>query len=182
MDGGSEIKPEAGKIVIDEKQPPLQIADREATSTWLLVGLGVAFAIVGLVDLGLLWLPLHFGDPAWEFGTLSRTFDSLPMTGLGFGLAMYGLVRHRRTRPLWVRAAAIFLAVVTVVLLALGLLYVTAVPAVVQAAPTESMDAFSAAVAKTVVEIIVYSALCATLATVLWRGVRRGAKRSHAGF
>ena len=38
--------------------------------------LGLAFLLMGLVDLALAWFPLGLGNPEWEFGTISATnFD-----------------------------------------------------------------------------------------------------------
>ena len=74
--------------------------------------MGLVFTLVGLLDLALAWYPVQFGNPQWEFGTVSRTYDTLPITALGLALLLgSGVARGARW---WVRT-------VGVVLLALGL-------------------------------------------------------------
>lgn len=145
----------------------------DGTSASLLTATGAAFAIVGLVDLALLWFPLRFGSPAWEFGTLSRTFDSLPMTGLGMALVAFGLVRHPEWHPAWVRGAAILFALVTIGMVLLGVVYGLAAVVVVGQTPAEGLDALGRAILKNGVEIVVYSLVFGAIAVMLWRGVEK---------
>jgi hypothetical protein len=66
----------------DERLPLEESAD----FGWYLLGwIGLAFALVGGFDLALIWIPLGFGNPEWEFGTVSATLDGLPVTTLGLG-------------------------------------------------------------------------------------------------
>ena len=145
----------------------------DGTSASLLTATGAAFAIVGLVDLALLWFPLRFGSPAWEFGTLSRTFDSLPMTGLGMAFVAFGLVRHPEWHPVWVRGAAILFALVTIGMVLLGVVYGLAAVVVVGQTPAEGLDALGRAILKNGVEIVVYSLVFGAIAVMLWRGVEK---------
>ena len=172
-----EAASRAERVVLGARSTALVLRDPEATGYTLLALLGAAFAVIGLVDLLLLWVPPQFGNPAWEFGTLSQTFDSLPMAGLGLGLLTLGLLRHPRARPRLVRAASVGLALLTLVLVGLGLLYVTAVPAVLKATPVETLDPLGRAVVKNLVEIVVYVAIFAAISTLLWRGVRKETNR-----
>jgi hypothetical protein len=74
--------------------------------------MGLVFACVGLLDLALAWYPVQFGNPQWEFGTVSRTYDTLPITALGLTLLLgSGVARGARW---WVR-------IVGTVLLGMGL-------------------------------------------------------------
>ncbi|MFL5574703.1 MAG: hypothetical protein ACJ79S_01835 [Gemmatimonadaceae bacterium] len=58
---------------------------------WLLLSrVGLAFLAVGVFDVALGWVPPHFGSPEWEFGTIARTLDSLPITLLGLALTLAG--------------------------------------------------------------------------------------------
>jgi hypothetical protein len=117
-----------GRVVITEEGAQLTVTNPEALSVWLLAALGGAFAIVGLTDLALLWWPLGFGNAIWEFGTLSTTFDSVPMWGLGAGLIVFAVLRSARTRPIWVRVLAVACVVVVLIFLVFALVYVTATP------------------------------------------------------
>ena len=69
--------------------------------------MGLVFATVGMLDLGLSWYPVQIGNPQWEFGTVSQTYDSLPITALGLTLLLgSGVARGARW---WVRTVGILL-------------------------------------------------------------------------
>ena len=56
---------------------------------WYLMGwLGLVFVIVGGSTLVMSWYPPLIGNPQWEFGTVSSTYDNLPITALGLGLLL----------------------------------------------------------------------------------------------
>ena len=56
---------------------------------WQLLGwLGATFLIVGMLDIALAWYPFNLGNSEWEFGTISSTFDSLPVVTLGLALLL----------------------------------------------------------------------------------------------
>jgi len=66
------------------KKPPLS-----PTLGWELLGwAGLAFLVVGGLDLLMGWVPLRLGNPEWEFATVSRTFDNLPITVLGLTMLL----------------------------------------------------------------------------------------------
>jgi hypothetical protein len=139
----------------------------------LLIVIGAVFAVVGIVDLTLLWTPLGFGNPAWEFTTLSQTFSNVPLTGLGIVLVAYGLVRHPKRGGMWCRGFAILSAVVVVLLVAMGILYLTVAPAVVRQTPVEGLDALGELLVKNGAEIVLYPIAFALISYVLWRGVKK---------
>jgi hypothetical protein len=145
----------------------------DATSAALFMVMGGAFTLVGLVDLALLWTPLQFGTPGWEFATLSQTFTSLPFTGLGLVLLAVGLVSHPNTRGLWIRAASVAFAILALALVVMGFLYVTVAPEILRQTPFEGLDAVGTAVIKNGFEMVVYPIACAAISFFLWRGVRR---------
>ncbi len=145
----------------------------DATSANLFLVIGAAFVGVGLVDLALLWTPFRFGEPAWEFAILSRTFTSLPFTGLGLVLAAVGIVRHPSARGIWIRGAAIVFALVALTLVVLGLLFVTVAPEVVRQTPVEGLEAVGETIFKNGAEILLYTLAFAVMAIFLWRGVKR---------
>jgi hypothetical protein len=150
-----------------------RLRDSDATSASLLVAIGSAFAVVGLADLALLWTPLRFGNPAWEFATLSQTFTNVPMAGLGLLLMAYGLVRHPHSSALSVRVAAVVFLLVAAILAALGMLYVTVAPEVLRQAAPETADAVGRTIIKNAVEVIAYPLVFAAIGVFLWRGVER---------
>ena len=94
---------------------------------WYLFGwMGVVFAAVGLLDLALAWYPFEFGNPQWEFGTVSRTYDTLPITALGLTLLLgSGVARGTRW---WVRTVGIVFLLMGLVVAAGLVLYALNIP------------------------------------------------------
>lgn len=156
-------------LVSGEERPKKRLRDPEATSANLFVVVGAAFAMIGLVDLGLLWTPVRIGTPGWEFATVSRTFTNVPMTAFGLVLVTYGLIRHPARRPAWTRGAAVVFGVLALVLVAMGLLYALAVPAVINQAGPEAMEALKRAIIKNGIEIVVYPVVFGLVSIMLWR-------------
>jgi hypothetical protein len=167
----------SGEIIsVDAGRPRrfrFRLRDASATAATLALAVGATFTVVGLVDLGLLWYPVRLGNAPWEFGTLSATFDNLPMTALGVALVTLGVVWHPRLGGAWVRAAAVCYLAAGVVLLAMAGLYGLAAVEVAGRAPDESLGAFTRAVVKNVAEIVAYVAASGFMAVVCWRGVER---------
>ena len=161
------------RVVLGARSTGLVLRDPEATAYGLLVLLGAAFAIVGLADLTLLWVPLRLGNVNWEFAAVSRTFASIPMSGLGLGLVAYGLVRHPGAHPRLVQASAVFFGAWTSFLLLLGFIYVTALPSVIRDPPRGGFDALGTTIVKTSIEIVVYSLTFGVIAFILWRAVKK---------
>jgi hypothetical protein len=163
---------QASRVIISREDQELVVRNPQATVATLLAAVGVAFAVVGIVDLALLWYPLGFGNASWEFGTLSRTFDNVPMSGLGVVLVAAGVLLHPSVRPSWIRAGAIIFGCAALLMISLAVVYATAVPAVIQDAPPEVMGALKRAVVKNGVQILAYTIMFAAAAALLWRTVR----------
>ncbi len=160
--------------VLRDSEPRKRDRDAvDATSASLFVASGAAFVAVGLVDLALLWTPLRFGTPAWEFATLSQTFNSLPFAGLGLVLTAVGIVRHPRTRSIWVRVTALVFAAVAGVLVVLGFLYVTVAPGIVRQTPSDGLDVVGTTIVKNGAEILLYPIAFAAMSFLLWRGAKK---------
>lgn len=94
---------------------------------WSLLGwAGWAFLLIGLLDIGLAWIPLNLGSVEWEFGTITRSFDSLPLPFLGTALIMgSGMARGKIW---WGRFAVAVLILVAVWILLCAVLYGLNVP------------------------------------------------------
>jgi hypothetical protein len=54
----------------------------------LLLWLGWLFALVGILNLILLWVPVQLGSPEYEFASVASSFDSLPLPSMGLILAL----------------------------------------------------------------------------------------------
>lgn len=94
---------------------------------WSLLALvGTVFLVVGLTDLGLAWIPARIGNADWEFGTVSRTYENLPLTTLGLALLL-GAAAARGSRWLLVIVSIVCLLVAAGLLFA-GVLYASNIP------------------------------------------------------
>jgi hypothetical protein len=126
---------------------------------WLLLaGLGVALSVVGGADLLLAWIPQAFGNPEWEFGTVSSTFDGLPVPTMGL-ILLTGAALVRRSR--WAVRALSFVHVgVALLLMAAAVLYLTDVPLALRSIQDPSLRVgLVKAMVKTGVQIVVYPSL-----------------------
>ena len=94
---------------------------------WEVVGwMGLAFLVIGAVDLLLGWIPTRFGSPEWEFGTVTRTLDNLPIVAMGMVLLLSSVAARGVA---WAtRAAALAAVVLGVLVLVAMVLYALDVP------------------------------------------------------
>jgi len=136
------------------------------------VGGGLAIAIVGWFDVLVGWYPPQFGSMEWEFATISRMFDSLPLGTVGFLALVAGLVaRPEGKRAL--KAAAVFSGVIFAFLGAAAVLYgLNAIPAWTGSAPPLRAT-LRIALPRTTLFILTYMALYAWLAWFAWRQARK---------
>lgn len=133
----------------------------------LLLAIGSAMAVVGWLDLALAWVPPRFGDPEWEFATVSRTFDGMALGALGLALLGTGVVLQRYRRL--VAVASVLSGLFTVLLLGLVLLYGLSVPVALQAADGPIRPLLTVAIARTSTFAVVYLGLFAWLTWFFWR-------------
>lgn len=133
----------------------------------LFLALGIAVTLVGLVDLGFAWFPWQFGNGEWEFGTVSRTFDSLALLSVGIGFLSLGALLRRST---WLTGVAA--ALTTVLLLALFggvLIYALNLPLALRMIPPEAEDALQRAITRTGAFMLVYVTFYTWLTWYNWR-------------
>lgn len=144
--------------------------DSEPVQLWVvLAGVGLAITFVGWADLALLWYPLHLGNPAWEFGTISAHFDGMPLATVGLALVISGTVARgwRRTA----RALSVF-CVLIVLLLALSVLYLLSVPPAWRVTAPQARPLLMKAVLKAAAFAMTYIVLYAWVGRFLWRHTR----------
>jgi hypothetical protein len=154
--GGSQ--PEGGRLVL----PP-------ADPGWSLLGwVGLVFLAIGLLDLALGWFPPRFGNPEWEFGTVTRTFDSLPITVLGLALTLASAIQRRVA---WATRAAAALCWLLALILAAGfVVFLLDVPVALKAVTQPVVRAgLDRAIIKALVQGVLYPTV---LAAIGWQGVR----------
>ena len=159
------VAPEQSRKILRYRNP-------EVTAGNLFVAIGSGLAVVGLVDLAMLWYPMQLGSVGWEFAAVSRTFTNSPMTMVGLVLVAFGLIR-RGTHPAMIRGAAVVFAVLSLILVAMGMLFAMSAPAVLfQTSGEAATEALKRAILKNGVEIVVYPAVLIGIAAILWHGVK----------
>jgi hypothetical protein len=121
---------QSGRSKVERMQPaPLRTASADA---WKLLGsLGAAFLFMSSIDLALGWIPLKFGTPEWEFGTLSATFAGLAIPTLALYLMLGSAIARERFHI--IKTLAWAMAALALVLAFLCLVYLTSVPLALRA-------------------------------------------------
>ena len=128
---------------------------------------GLALGAIGFIDLLLLWIPLEFGRPDWEFGAISAHFDGMALGTVGLILLLAAALaggRRRVARAIGAACWAIGFALVV-----LFVIYLLDVPIALQAAGERMRDAMVKSIAKTSIFALVYSLLYFWLGWRAWR-------------
>ena len=139
------------------------------TLGWELLGwAGLAFFVIGTLDLAMGWVPFRVGNPEWEFATVSRTFDNLPITVLGLTMLLAGV--SARGVEWAMRAAGLVALLLAALLLASLIVYALDLPlafrVVTDPAPRSGLKR---AALKAVVQGLLYPTV---LATIGLKGIR----------
>ncbi len=140
---------------------------------WSCLGIvGLVFLLLGLTNLGTLWLPLELGDPEWELGTTSQFFDTFPLLGLGMAfLVAHGVAVGRRWQ---IRAVAAFCIAVAVFMWLSLTLYVTVLPMALRLiGDPVALTTIKKAAAKTGVQSLLYPFALLWLAGASWKASLR---------
>ena len=140
----------------------------EPVRFWTLAtALGLALALVGWTELALLWHPLHFGSPEWEFGTVSSHFDGLAVATIGlivFAIGALGLGLRRTVRVL-----AVVMLLIAFMNVAVYVIYLLDVPLALRGVAPELQPTIWQAMIKASIYAAIYTALYAWAGVYLWR-------------
>ena len=143
----------------------------EPAALWrLTAAVGLAMAVVGWTDVGLLWYPLHLGDPEWEFGTISACLDGMPLGTIGLGLLAAGAIGCGWRWP--TRAIAVASGLVTVGTFTIAVIYLLDVPVALRGTAPPVRTAIEKAMLKAGVFSMTYLLFYTWLAWFLWRRTR----------
>jgi hypothetical protein len=140
---------------------------------WRVVtAVGLVFLLLGLVDLGISWLPLQLGDSEWELGTTSHFFDTFPLLGLGISFLLATTIASGRR---WqARTLATFCIFLAVFMWMAFLLYATVLPlAFKHLGNPDVLTPMKKAGVKTAVQALVYPFALLWLAGAGWRASLR---------
>ena len=144
------------------------IRTRAAAAGMMLVA-GSTFALVGFADISLLWIPLNRASVAWEYATVGRTLDSLPMPLLGLLLLAYGVLRAPRPTRRGVAFVTMIFTLFGLLTLFMAFLIFTSAPAVISQAGVEAELAVRRAAVRHGVQGILYPFACFAIAVIVWR-------------
>lgn len=145
-----------------------RVRTRSAVSGMFLTA-GAAFALVGLADIALLWYPPHAGSVAWEYATVGRTLDALPMPTLGLLLVAYGVLRQSMPTRRGVAVASLMFGLWAVFGLFLAFLIFTSAPAVLSQSPPEAVEALRRSALRHGVQAILYPLAWTVIAVLIWK-------------
>jgi uncharacterized protein YjeT (DUF2065 family) len=159
----------SGQYVIGPSRREKRLHDHEGAASHILRALGTVFVVLGLFELLLLWIPPQLGNAAWEFATISRSLDAMPMLALGMAVLGYTTVGGQFAETSRVRLLALAFAVAVVLVVVLAGLYATVVPAVVSNTPPEAMDGVQRALVKGVVQLVAYFSFFVAVVLSLWK-------------
>jgi hypothetical protein len=136
----------------------------------MLLVLGLALTIIGFTDVGLLFFPSRWASVDWEFGTVSAAFEGLPLGTIGLGLMCAAAVARGRRRAMGVLAVVQLL--LTLVLIAMLLIFLLDVPVVVRAVDPAMRPTLMKALVKTGSMAVVYVVLYLTFGIWVVRRIR----------
>jgi hypothetical protein len=135
----------------------------------------MVLAIVGWTDWLLLWVPLQFGVVEWEFGTISQSFDALPLATIGTAALVVAALNGGWRRTLTI-AGTSALVIGVLLLLVLGV-FVLDIPIVLKGVNGPMRPVLVKAMAKTSLYGLLYTSTYAWLGFTCWQAIRRAPRR-----
>ncbi|MGW8265390.1 MAG: hypothetical protein ACWGSQ_03430 [Longimicrobiales bacterium] len=145
----------------------------DPTRAWALLGwVGFAFLVVGGADFALTWYPMDFGNREWEFGTVTASFNGLPILVLGLGLLYAAALGYQRRW--WGGVTLLVSAVLMLWVLGGVVIWATNVPLALQSVPLEMMTGIKKALVKTTIQSVAYPVILGFLAVRSFQLLRGG--------
>ena len=154
--------------------PPSDIAP---FASMLLVG-GLVLALVGWLDVALLWYPPQLGNANWEFGTIGQSMDAMALGTVGLLLVACG-IRGRGGNRAWPRLFAILFFVLTVFCVAcMGLFALNIGQMFRLVSDPSATPGLRRAIFKTLFNASVYAVGYLVAGVMLWRSTSRRVART----
>jgi len=160
-------------VLMTEKVSEPVLRDPTRTGSTVLVVIGGALCLLWLTEMLLLWFPLYLRNPAWTFGTVVQTVDIMPSAAVGGALVTYGLIRHPGAPTRIVRRLSTVFAALAAFFLLITFFYVASLPSSFAQAPDVSVQPLRRTVVQTITTLLIGTATCSAVATLLWRGVKK---------
>ena len=137
---------------------------------WDLLGLlGFALFVVGGSDFLLSWFPWRFGNPEWEFGTITAALNAMP-AGL-MGLTLLLVWAYQGESAVWTRVLSGVILIWALALIALVVIYGLTLPLAARgfAVPNVGVG-LKRAIARSLVQLVIYPVVMVWMAA---RGFRQ---------
>jgi hypothetical protein len=127
--------------------------------------LGFALFVVGGTDLLLSWFPARFGNPEWEFGTITAALNSMPAPLMGLTLLLVAALQSESV--VWARILSVVMLVWAVALVGLAVIYGLTIPLAAKGFDVPNIGlGLKRAIGKSLVQLVVYPV------AMLWLGIR----------
>ena len=121
--------------------------------------------MVGGTDFLLSWFPARFGNPEWEFGTITAALNSMPAPLMGLTLLLVAVLESESA--VWARILSVLLLVWAVALLGLAVIYGLTIPLAAKGFEVPNIGlGLKRAIGKSLVQLVVYPII------MLWMGIR----------
>lgn len=143
----------------------------EPARSWAVLGwVGVIMLVVGGSDFALTWYPASFGNHEWEFGTVTASFNGLPILVMATGLILASSLQTGRR---WLVVLATIVAFgLALWILAGVVLWATNIPLALRSVPESVLVGMKKSLAKTLVQSVTYPIAFAYLGIRGLRGFR----------
>src|SRR5262245_19606353 len=114
-------------ILINDPPHESKRAVQDFSVGWgLLLAVGWLFVAIGLLNIVLVWVPIHFGSTEYEFASVAASLDSLPLPTMG---VVFALAASRALgRPVGAKVSVVLAVVMAVLILVGAVLYWLNVP------------------------------------------------------
>jgi len=155
-----------------EPRPPAEDFRLGWSLVWVM---GWLFAVVGLLNTVLIWIPLRFSSPEYEFTSVAASLDGLPLALMGMTLALAASRASGRVKS--ATALIVLLLVVTLLVVVGGVLYWLNVPLALNALKNQPVPRLGIvkSVIKVTAQVVLYSAAMLTFARMATRKQLGGA-------
>ena len=164
----------APKVLVSQKSEHAVPLEPSPDVSWRLLGAaGFGFLVVGGLDVLLTWLPLRFGNPEWEFASVTASLNGLPLAAMGLVLVLVSAIA--RGRRWTVRVVAAVFAMLALGIVAAAVLYATNIPIALQSVTSPvARVGLGKAMIRTMGQVVAYPVLFAWLAVRSWKHSRTG--------
>lgn len=137
-------------------------------SAGLLALAGGALAVAGFFDLTLAWFPFGFGNPEWEFGTVTATLNALPLPTVGLVLVLVSA--RERGQLIQSRVIGALFAALALLIILAAVLYALDVPLALRAVQNPlAREGLVKAIIKAAGLVVVYTVVFSCIAVSAWR-------------